>query len=55
MITGFYYFRRWFKRIENIDEPMLYSDESCEYLDSLWTYATSRGINPDTLVRAVES
>lgn len=54
MITGFYIYHAWYKRIESLDSPMMYEDESCEYLDSLYTYAVTHGINPDTLVKAVE-
>lgn len=54
MITGFYIYRRWYQKIESIDSPMLYENESCDYLDSLYCYAMSHGINPDTLIRAVE-
>ena len=54
MIFGFYFYRRWYERIETIGEPMLYENESCDYLDSLFCYAVSHGINPDDLIRAVE-
>ena len=56
MITGFYFYRRWWTRIETtITDPVMYSDESCDYLDSLYTYAMLHGINPNTLIRIVES
>lgn len=54
MITGFYFYRSWYKRIESIDSPMMYEDESCDYLDSLYTYAVSHSIDPDALIRLVE-
>lgn len=55
MITGFYFFRRWFERLATIGEPFMYESESVDYLDALFTYSTNRGINPDTLIHAVES
>ena len=46
MITGFYFYRRWWRNIQTIDDLILYEREDERYFDAMYTYATSHGIDP---------
>lgn len=46
MITGFYFYRRWWRHILCIDDLLEYEQEDERFFDAMYTYATSRNIDP---------